>query len=294
MGHALRRKYENFGDDMQRNASMTRIKPLADIHSVAQLRPKMWINEDRVVYFGMIGKISVRTLGAYAIYMSLDAEHRLSIDGGEWQTSRLSVVRPHVPHRVASDARMICTILVEMDTVDPDRLPDFMNDVICADDAESRERMEQAFSNFASQPNKEYETTKNFDTEFFGVPLQGRGIDKRICKVLEEMKRYPQNQNSAQDCADRTYLSLSRFLHLFKQEAGVAFRNHRAWLRGRNLLKYVTQDVSLINVALDTGYPDSSHFSHSVRKIYGRAPRSIFAGSRNLKLISDGCGISPY
>ena len=41
-------------------------------------------------------------------------------------------------------------------------------------------------------------------------------------------------------------------------------------------------------VALDVGYPDSTHFSHSIRQVYGLTPKSIFAGCRKLALYGSG------
>ena len=40
-----------------------------------------------------------------------------------------------------------------------------------------------------------------------------------------------------------------------------------------------------MHVALDIGYPDSTHFSHSIRQTFGLKPRDIFAGSRKLRII---------
>jgi methylphosphotriester-DNA--protein-cysteine methyltransferase len=100
------------------------------------------------------------------------------------------------------------------------------------------------------------------------------------------MKEQRGAQLLATQCAAEANLSPSRFLHLFKSEVGVSFRNYRAWQRARGLLEAVTRGDSLTEIALDFGYPDSTHFSHSIRQIYGRTPRSILAGSRNLTLIS--------
>jgi len=78
------------------------------------------------------------------------------------------------------------------------------------------------------------------------------------------------------------HLSFSRFLHLFKQEVGAPFRSFRTWKRARSLLHYVNRESNLAHVALDAGYPDSTHFSHSIRQVYGLKPKDIFAGSRRL------------
>jgi AraC-like DNA-binding protein len=87
------------------------------------------------------------------------------------------------------------------------------------------------------------------------------------------------------ECAAQAGLSFSRFLHLFKQQTDTSFRNLRAWKRARSLLLHVTRDANLVNVALETGYPDSTHFSHTIRQVYGLRPRDIFAGSRRLTVL---------
>ena len=53
----------------------------------------------------------------------------------------------------------------------------------------------------------------------------------------------------------------------------------------RSLLHHVTRDANLLHVALDTGYPDATHFSHSIRQVYGLRPRDLFAGSRRLTVL---------
>ena len=57
---------------------------------------------------------------------------------------------------------------------------------------------------------------------------------------------------------------------------------------GNEILSGRTQDANLANIALDVGYPDSTHFSHSVRQVYGLTPKSIFAGCRKLALYGYG------
>lgn len=44
----------------------------------------------------------------------------------------------------------------------------------------------------------------------------------------------------------------------------------------------MNRKANLAQLALDAGYPDSTHFSRSIRLAYGLKPRDIFAGSRRL------------
>jgi AraC-like DNA-binding protein len=96
----------------------------------------------------------------------------------------------------------------------------------------------------------------------------------------------PSSSISGEDCANDVRLSLSRFLHLFKDETSMNFKTFRAWKRGRNILHHVNVERNLAHFALDAGYPDSTHFSHSLRRIYGLQPSAIFSGSRRLQIIN--------
>jgi len=93
---------------------------------------------------------------------------------------------------------------------------------------------------------------------------------------------------TAADCAASVHLSPSRFLHLFKDQTGISFRAFRAWKRARHLLHFVNEDINLAHLAQDIGYPDSTHFSHSIRRFYGLQPRAIFSGSRDLAIYRSG------
>ena len=41
------------------------------------------------------------------------------------------------------------------------------------------------------------------------------------------------------------------------------------WKRARRFMDHANRDHSVTEVALDLGYPDSTHFSHSIRACFG-------------------------
>lgn len=254
----------------------------------------MWLNADRVLYVGLHGEPSLRTLGAFSIYVSLKRPHKICIDGDTWQETEFSVVPPGVPHRIVSGERMICNVLIESETVDLQSLPDCIRGGRGAVDApEALQAMRDALDRFKRCPLRQYERTEDFDRNFFGCALPTRPIDRRIRAVLDRIKQDPNSHTSAEACAVASHLSVSRFLHLFKAEVGSPFRSFRTWQRARSVLYYVTQSSNLANIALDVGYPDSTHFSHSIRQVYGLTPKSIFAGCRKLALYGSGAAATP-
>ena len=262
----------------------------------------MWLNNDRVFYAGLLGAVGVRTMGGWLVYASLGAPLRIALEDAPanvaaadspWQVAQLAVVPPWVPHRVACDERLICSLTIEPETVDEAALPAWLRQHAGAVPAShpAHQQMLQrlgAAHAWLSGPGCTGDwQTACFDRALFGQVLVPRRIDPRIAGVLEAMRNDPALLTTAQACAGQVGLSFSRFLHLFKAEVGTPFRSLRTWKRARSLLHHVTRDASLVHVALDTGYPDSTHFSHSIRQVYGLKPRDLFAGSRQLTVLGD-------
>lgn len=242
----------------------------------------MWITPDRVFYVGLLGAPSVRTMGSVIVYVAVTGTIRIRVGDGEWTTTEMAVVPPYVPHQVASEARLVNVLKIEAETVDLDALPLELRGRGAVDAPDFVRRVQRRQWELAEGGHAVDLLTLDFDQTFFGAALAPRCIDHRIAAVLGRIKKDPSAPAIAEEYAEMAHLSFSRFLHLFKQEVGAPFRSFRTWKRARNLLHYVNRDANLAYVALDTGYPDSTHFSHSIRQIYGLKPSDIFAGSRKL------------
>lgn len=244
----------------------------------------MWLTPDRVLYVGLLGVPTVRTMGTVTVYMAAEGAMRVRVGGGAWQAGRMAVVQPYVAHQVATEGRLVHVLKVEAETVDLSLLPDLLRANGAVDDAPFVRRVRGVLDDIRTPSGRFDLATADFDALFFGGALQARRIDARIQRVIETIRRDTSVMASAEDCAQSVHLSFSRFLHLFRQDVGAPFRSFRTWKRARSLLHYVNRHANLAHVALDTGYPDSTHFSHSIRQVYGLKPRDIFAGSRRLAI----------
>ena len=260
----------------------------------------MWLNQDRVFYAGLLGEVSARSLGGWLVYVALGAPLRLATGAAlptAWVSTDLAVLPPHTPHRVACDDRLICSLIIEPETVDPAGLPAWLRqcqgvlplDAEAAAQVVRRVRQAHAALRQVGAAGIDLDSA-GFDERCFGQRLPPRRVDPRIAQVLACLRDDPSRAYTAQQGAALAGLSCSRFLHLFKAEAGIAFRSLRTWKRARSLLHHVTRDSPLVHVALDAGYPDSTHFSHSVRQVYGLKPRDLFAGSRRLTVLGGPTG----
>lgn len=250
----------------------------------------MWITPDRVFYVGLLGAPSTRNMGSINLYVALDGPMRVSVDGEGWQACNVAVVQPYTSHRVASDARHIAVIHVEPESVNIACLPALLRSGSGPVQADGfRASVLRSHEALIRNGQRVDAPMFDFDELVFGARLPARSVDPRIARVLDRIRSDPSGQALAQDCAEQVHLSFSRFLHLFKSEVGASFRSFRTWKRARSLLHYVMdQRTTLTDVALDSGYPDSTHFSHSIRQVYGLTPKDIFAGSRKLRVIGPG------
>lgn len=250
----------------------------------------MWITPSRVVYVGLLGVPTLRVMGSVNIYVSLTGTIRTRVQGGSWQESTLSVVPPYIPHQVSAEAREIIVLQIESDSVDLSALPAFLSGSGASDNPAFVRHVRDSQRLLVSLDAESSLRPEDFDQRFFGEALVPRRLDPRIATVLALIEQDPSASLSAKSCAGIANLSFSRFLHLFKHEIGISFRKFRTWKRARGLLHYANQTGNLAHIALDIGYADSTHFSHSIRQVFGLRPRDIFAGSRRLTILGQDCG----
>ena len=194
---------------------------------------------------------------------------------------------PYTPHRVLTPERMIGVLMIEPESVDTRLLPRFLlsGGAFAVPDSALAFGFQAVFQGLMRGDFGGDLTGVDLDLLFFGRVLERRRLDPRIEAIVERIRREPHLSLTAEESARDSGLSFSRFLPLFKAEVGATFRGFRAWKRARSFLRYANGAPSLTDVALEIGYPDSTHFSHSIRQVYGLRPKDIFAGSRDLAIV---------
>lgn len=248
----------------------------------------MLITPERVLYAGLFGRPMTRELGSLTVYVSLGNPFQVQMPDGSWRSEEMWVVQPDEPHLIATVDKIIGVYMIEPEYLDMEKLPDFLREA-------NRERaypemlarMREAFLSLIEGRVQVGAIRMQLDRFFLGEALPSRTLEARMAAVVNRITRNPCDTLSAEHFADQVDLSFSRFLHLFKAEVGTTFRRFRAWKRARSFLAYVNTPLNLTDIALETGYPDSSHFSHTVRRYWGLTPKDIIAGSRRLSVITD-------
>lgn len=248
----------------------------------------MLITPERVFYAGLLGRPRQRGSGGFHVYVAIEGGLRLSIEGACESYGKLAVVQPDVRHTIASDYRSVICVLIEPETIGAGALDALAKRLSGAERQFFADRIRAAYEQLLHQPCGGDIGSHAFDVMFFSEALPKRILDPRVVGAITQIGRFCGEPVTAESCAAEARLSSSRFLHLFKQETGISFRAFRAWKRARHLLHFANQDLNLAHLAQDIGYPDSTHFSHSIRRFYGLKPRAIFSGSRDLAIYRSG------
>jgi AraC-like DNA-binding protein len=252
---------------------------------MARLPSRMLLGRDRIFYSGLLGNaMQTRRLGAVAIYAATEADLEIKIGGAPWRSRRLVALAPYAPHMLRTQSGEIVTLCLESESIDAGELAALIAEINGAEDERRLARLLEARREVSTLGGDGF-STRAFDDHFLRRALKARAVDPRIRSILDALIDALQDRAiSAQSCAARIGVSPSRFLHLFKDNTNISFRSARMWKRARRFMDHAHRDDSLTEVALDLGYPDSSHFSHSIRACFGLQPRSIRRGSRGMKV----------
>jgi AraC-like DNA-binding protein len=244
----------------------------------------MLITPERVFYAGLLGRPKERCPGAFHVYVAIKGGLWLTTADGREIYGEFAIVAPNVRHTIVSDYRSAICLVIEPESVRPGAFEEFAKRLSGPEGNLSACRIRAAYGRLLQRQCGVGVTSAEFDTMCFGEALPPRALDPRVVRSIAQIGRFSGEPVTATSCAAEVGLSPSRFLHLFKQETGISFRSFRAWKRARHLLHFANQNINLAHLAQDIGYPDSTHFSHSIRRFYGLKPRAIFSGSRELAI----------
>ncbi|MEC9431913.1 MAG: AraC family transcriptional regulator [Pseudomonadota bacterium] len=232
-------------------------------------------------------------LGAAAFYASPDAPVEVSVDGDAWITADAIAVAPLVRHRFRTAGASTVGVMVEPETVDAAALRTLTDGADAAPrDAIFAARLLRGADTLATTAqDADWADAEVFDTAMFGAPLAKRALDPRIAGALRQLAAHLREAGRgtlSAHLAAGMDLSEDHFLRLFREQTGAAFSRHKRWKRARRFLALAGDDLSLTEVAMELGYPDSAWFSNSIRDVFGFAPRDIRQFAQGVpRMVSD-------
>lgn len=98
--------------------------------------------------------------------------------------------------------------------------------------------------------------------------------DPKLIKVLETMETSLEDVRSREDLAKLANISVRQLERLFKLHLGRTISEHYTEVRMRHARTLLRQtSLSVLEVAIASGFTNASHFSRAYRKRFGHSPR---------------------
>lgn len=216
--------------------------------------------------------------GAAVLHAGIYRPFNIKIAAGPWQTCRCAILPANTVHELDFLGGIHGKLFVERDSVDflyfKRRFPYREHAAYLFEDAE----LLQVWREIYEQNPPKAAIENRLDKLLRCEGQLKLAVDTRIQAAIDLMHREPDRNFSLQHLATMADLSPSRFQHLFKENTDVSYRRFRTWKRLFLLMENLHGTDNMTRAALDAGFADAAHFSHSFRDTFGINPAFVFRG----------------
>ncbi len=198
------------------------------------------------------------------------------------------MIGANVPHSIANPDGPLCLLYLEKASNDFRSILDYQglirSEPLVLEGGVSPDLLESLRAGLFGPLNlAQAEKLKRGCLHFFGGSLADpKPLEPRIGKILNHLHEEPGRAYSGDELARIAGLSPSRMQHLFKQQLGIPVRKYILWTRLRYALNLALSGKSLTEVAHQSGFSDSAHFSRTFKSMFGVAPSSLMSTSANV------------
>jgi AraC-like DNA-binding protein len=119
-----------------------------------------------------------------------------------------------------------------------------------------------------------------------GVELPHPVVDERVTQALRIFHALEEKCLSARDLAKQVFISESRLSHLFSEQLGIPIKRYLLWLKVVAACERVNSDDNITQAAQAAGFADGAHLTHSLRRLLGVSPRTLFANRSFVRLVT--------
>ena len=249
------------------------------------MKPKIWIERGVVITYGRVHDNSFHKHYAIQIvWSSVESDSQCQISDGNIFDS--FIIDSQVEHKLNLSAGWV--LLVEPRSNLGKRLTELLSGRTVISIADISKQYAPSHS-FIKDPISELKPllhTLSLSKQIDSLPI--KLMDKRIQSLIEKLDLCLKGEClkptswSAAEVASSLSLSESRFIHLFSQQMGIAWRPYLRWRRLSCAISSIVRGMSVTESAHAVGFSDSSHLSRTFRYMFGlsiQQAKSLFLKS---------------
>ncbi|PXY28052.1 AraC family transcriptional regulator [Prauserella muralis] len=232
----------------------------------------LWLWPGQALYSGPSLRLDPHSGSVSCLAVGADAPFTVHADGHGGRTVRSALVGPRLRHRVVAHGKAMVFCYLD---------PASARERACrAQLAEERNglghghRAEERLAGLAPALGDPAVAAQWLD---LACPAARDGMDPRIAAAASSLRAHTSPAVPASELAAGAGLSVSRFLHLFREHTGTSFRRYRLWARMLRAGTLLAEGSDLTTAAADAGFASASHFSDSFHSLFGLAPTRLLA-----------------
>jgi AraC-like DNA-binding protein len=233
--------------------------------------PVAWIRPGQAGYIGPDLGVDLHAASVGVLTVGLDAPFVVETPEHGPITTRSVYAPARAPHRVIAPAGRILLL--------------FTDSAACSDEA-APATMRRLVGPYGLGHRRERELIaaceQGADPEFVRR-LAGPGLpdaaDRRIRRVVDEIRDDPARVLRADQSADTVGLSTPHFLRLFARHTGTTFRRYQQWNRLLAAAQGIAAGHSLTRCAADAGFASPSHLSDTFHETFGTTATAVLGSS---------------
>ncbi|WP_422362084.1 helix-turn-helix transcriptional regulator [Reichenbachiella sp.] len=249
------------------------------------------IEEENLLYKAgdtgiFLGKVEENTFHQhYALQLTIGIDQAFELETEDGIVlSKSLIVHPEVSHRLDSKGQTVLVILLNPAST----LGHFLAKHMTSNPVEEFDEEWVGYLRMFVQDLSKKEINEktflsaciNSMAEFNSRCLAAKHqIDKRVLASLQYLDRHTREVVSLKEIAEEMCLSESRFQHLFKEETGISYRRMQLWKRLLASFDGIKSTKTLTELAHQSGFSDSSHYSKTFKESFGFPPSEVFANS---------------
>ncbi|MCO5260707.1 MAG: helix-turn-helix domain-containing protein [Crocinitomicaceae bacterium] len=215
--------------------------------------------------------VEIHKHSAYQIVLTENNPFHTTLENKKYQNIYGFVIKPQVAHSCECSNSNLIIINIEaysfLGKYISEKLGDKNGDIF-SDNLDFKRFFNSTKNDFSIQ------NILNIDQSNTFIELIDVRIEKSIAYINENFKK---NKFSTQDIANHIFLSHSRLATLFKKQIGSSIGKYILWTRLKNAIFLILSDneKSLTNIALESGFYDSSQMIKYMYQMFGISPSKL-------------------
>lgn len=233
---------------------------------------RLWLSPGQAIYVGPSLDLDPHSGSVSCLAIGVDGDFTIHPQGGRQRTVRSAFIPPRRPHQVVAHSQRMAFCYLDPGSVRQRGCQQQM--AWFEADIGYGHRRETILARHAIEL-AEGDPAAHDWLELASGTGQLAPIDPRIRVAMTRLGEPGGPHLSAAQLAHDAGLSLSRFLHLFRQHTGTSLRRYRLWTRMLTAAMLLAERRDLTAAAADAGFASPSHFSNSFHSMFGLPPSHL-------------------